>query len=330
MFYCFVFFAIILLIYILVNLLHVFWNIANSFYNLSSSSVSVNVNKDITHTASLESKIISLKLWIIFPVTFLFLLVWCKQKCDKKVKIFLLFLICMTFAFLKYKNSSDFFNDVRTCTRSEFFAFEFMNTCDYFQFLVTRMNSTLYSVSKLKYRNLNSSFHLLILLSGDISLNPGPTHQHKLQCLNEWTIFKSRGLHFINSLLPKIEELRVIAKSTNAAIMGISESKLDESILEPEIEIHDYKILRCGRNRHGGGVACYIRNGLNYNIISVFPSESESVFFEILLPNSKPITAGTIYRPPNQFNFLEVLNENMNKIDSTKLTFLATLTLICL
>ena len=35
-----------------------------------------------------------------------------KQKSEKKVKFFLLFLICMTFVFLKYKNSSDFFNDV--------------------------------------------------------------------------------------------------------------------------------------------------------------------------------------------------------------------------
>ena len=277
MFYCFVFFAIILLIYIFVNLLHVFRNIVNLFYILSSRSVSVNIDKDITHTVHLESNVTSLELWIVFPITFLFLLVWCKQKCDKKVKIFLLFLMPMTFAFLKYKNSSDFFNDVKTCTRSGFFAFEFMNMCDDFQFLATRMKSTFYSVSKLKYRNLNSYFHLLILLSGDISLNSGPTHQHKLQCLNEWNIFKSRGLHFIhfniNSLLPKIDELRIIAKSTNAAIIGISESKLDESVLEPEIEIDDYKILRCDRSRQGRGVACYMRNDLNYNIISVFPRD---------------------------------------------------------
>ena len=107
--------------------------------------------------------------------------------------------------------------------------------CDDLQFSVTRTNSTFYSLSKLKYRNLDPHFHLLIILSDDIRLNPGPTHQHKIQCLNEWNIFKSRGLHFIhliiNSLLPKIEELRIIAKSTNTAIIGISESKLDESVL---------------------------------------------------------------------------------------------------
>ena len=40
----------ILLIYIFVNLLHVFRNTVNLFYILSSRSVSVNVDKDITHT----------------------------------------------------------------------------------------------------------------------------------------------------------------------------------------------------------------------------------------------------------------------------------------
>ena len=139
--------------------------------------------------------------------------------------------MCMTPLSLKNKSSSDLFNKIRTCTRSDFFASEFMNICDYFQFLVTQMNSTFYSVSKLKYRNLNSFFfHLLILLSGDISLNPGPNHQHKLQCLNKWNIFESRSLQFIhlniNSLLPKIEELWIIAKSTNAVIIDTSESKL--------------------------------------------------------------------------------------------------------
>ena len=71
----------------------------------------------------------------------------------------------------------------------------------------------------------------------------------------------------MNILLSKTEELQIIANLTNAAITGISESKVDGSVLEPEIQIDDYKILRCDRNRHGGVVACYIRNELSYNII---------------------------------------------------------------
>ena len=31
------------------------------------------------------------------------------------------------------------------------------------------------------------------------------------------------------------------------------------------IKIDNYNLLRCNRNRHGGGLACYIRNGLSYN-----------------------------------------------------------------
>ena len=62
MFYCFVFFAIILSIYIFVKLLHVFRNIVNLFYILFSRSVSVNVDKDITHTVRLESNVTSLEL----------------------------------------------------------------------------------------------------------------------------------------------------------------------------------------------------------------------------------------------------------------------------
>ena len=113
-------------------------------------------------------------------------------------------------------------------------------------------------------------------------------------------------------MLPKIEEPLLIAKSTNDAVIGICESKLDASVLELDISIDNYKILRCVTNRHGEGVACYIRNDLSYNFLSVFPCEIENVFIEILLPNAKPVIVGTIYCPPSQNNFLELLNSNMN------------------
>ena len=164
---------------------------------------------------------------------------------------------------------------------------------------------------------------MLLLLSVNISLNSGPVYQDTMQCLREWNVLSSRIFHFmplnINSLLSKIEELCYTAKSTNAAVMEICESKLDASALEQEISLDNYKILCCDRNRHSWGVACYVGNDLSYNILTDFLSEIEifyPIFFEILLFNSKPITVGTIYRPPSQSNFLEVLNNNMNKIDS--------------
>ena len=63
-----------------------------------------------------------------------------------------------------------------------------------------------------------------------IKLNPGPPHNNQLQPQSEWNVFSSKGIHFIhlnvNSLLPEIDELRNIAKCSNAAVIGISESKL--------------------------------------------------------------------------------------------------------
>ena len=98
----------------------------------------------------------------------------------------------------------------------------------------------------------------------------------------------------------KIDELRHIPRLTNAATIQISESKLDDSVLTSEIQIEGYDILRCGRNRHRGGVACYIRSELNYNVKSHFAKDIENIFFELLLAHTKSIVVGTIYRPPNQ------------------------------
>ena len=201
----------------------------------------------------------------------------------------------------KHIKTPDHNEAIRSCSKHENFTFDYIDTCEIIQSLETQLTVNHFPISKLKYKNLYSFSQLLLLLSDDISLNPGPVHQVILQCSNEWSVFKNRGLHFvhlnINSLLPKIEELRFIAKYTIAAFIGICESKLDASVLEQEINIDNYKILCCDKNRQVRGVACFIRNDLSYNILSVFPREIEYMFFEILLPNSKSIIVGTIYCP---------------------------------
>ena len=97
---------------------------------------------------------------------------------------------------------------------------------------------------------------------------------------NIWSPFHKRGLHFlhinINSILPKIEELREIAKLSKAAVIGISESKLDETVLEGEIYIDGYKLIRADRNRNGGGVACYIKADLGANQRKDFATDIEN------------------------------------------------------
>ena len=63
-------------------------------------------------------------------------------------------------------------------------------------------------------------------------------------------------------------------------------------------------------------VACYIRNNLSYNVKSYFLKDKENILFELVLPNTKPIVVGTIYRPPNQTDFIDIFNKNLSKVDT--------------
>ena len=132
-----------------------------------------------------------------------------------------------------------------------------------------------------------------------------------------WKAFSKRGLHLIhlniNSLLSKIDELREIAKKTRATVIGITESKLDGSVLDGEINIDGYELVRSDRNRHGGGVACYIRNDISFSVRGDFSSEIENIFLDILLPKTKPILIGILYRPPDQSKFLDNLSTSISQ-----------------
>ena len=74
-------------------------------------------------------------------------------------------------------------------------------------------------------------------------------------------------------------------------------NKRDASVLEWEIIIDNFEILSCDRDKHGGGGAGYKRNDLSYNTLSVFSCVIKNIFYYFLLPNSKPMIVGTIYRP---------------------------------
>ena len=116
------------------------------------------------------------------------------------------------------------------------------------------------AITNLKYKD-NNFYQFLLLLSGDISLNPGPVQISLAVTVNIWEWLNKKGLHFlhinINSLLPKIDELKCIANKTKATIIGIAESKLDHTVPDLKVNLSGYDILWCDRNRNGGGVTCY-------------------------------------------------------------------------
>ena len=117
-------------------------------------------------------------------------------------------------------------------------------------------------------------------------------------------------MHFIhlniNSLLPKIDEIHYVAKLTNATVIELSETKLDNTVLSCEYEIEGYDLVRSDRSRRGG-VACFVKNSISYNRKPNFCINTESIFIEIFLPRSKPILIGILYRPPDKYDFVNCL-----------------------
>ena len=117
------------------------------------------------------------------------------------------------------------------------------------------------ALSKVHLKKYGSYFKVILLLLGDKNLNPEPTTPKRNDILWEllpfhncsfsteqmdyqldplsvvsndtWNITEKQGMHFIhlniNSLLPKTDEIRFIAKLPNATVIGLSETKLDKN-----------------------------------------------------------------------------------------------------
>ena len=63
--------------------------------------------------------------------------------------------------------------------------------------------------------------------------------------------------------------MRNFIYDSNIDILAIDETKLDTTILNNEIHLSGYEIIRKDRyvnGRNGGGVCIYIHNSLNYHI----------------------------------------------------------------
>ena len=133
-----------------------------------------------------------------------------------------------------------------------------------------------------------------------------------------WKVFKDNSMHFrhlnVNSLLSKIEELRTPTINTNISVLGITETKLDNIAGNEELKIDGCNLLRSDRKKNSGGVTCYIKNNIAHNRQSSISENIENIFLDILLPKSKLITVGIIYRPPNQVDFIDHFNNALGKL----------------
>ena len=105
-----------------------------------------------------------------------FLKVWFNNISNIKLRLLVILIVSVMLFIHKYIKTPDHNETIRSCSKYEFFTFDYIDTCENIWSLGAQLTINHFSISKLKYKNLNSFPQLLLLLSGDLSLNPGPVH----------------------------------------------------------------------------------------------------------------------------------------------------------
>ena len=117
------------------------------------------------------------------------------------------------------------------------------------------------------------------------------------------------------SLLPKIDELTVLCFMNMPDVVCLVETWLCMDILDTNLSIPNYSIVRLDRNRHGGGVAMYIRNSVSYNVVLYGSAGLEVIVVSLSKCNFK-LCVCVFYRPPSSppaiSNFVLLGDFNVN------------------
>ena len=119
------------------------------------------------------------------------------------------------------------------------------------------------------------------------------------------------------SLSPKLDELRVLCDFNKPEIVCITEIWLCDDISLTECSTSVYNSIRCDRHRHGGGVAFFVSEQLDYHVILCGPNQLELLLISVSRmnhPNNK-FHVGVWYRPPDNREELDTLFLILQSID---------------
>eukprot|EP00112_Aurelia_sp_Birch-Aquarium-sp1_P020436 Seg527.9 transcript_id=Seg527.9/GoldUCD/mRNA.D3Y31 product="Retrovirus-related Pol polyprotein from type-1 retrotransposable element R1" pseudo=true protein_id=Seg527.9/GoldUCD/D3Y31 len=121
------------------------------------------------------------------------------------------------------------------------------------------------------------------------------------------------------SLLGKFSEIQMLLQTCKIDVLGITESHLNERIIDNEIAISGYDMRRCDRtHKKGGGYVVYFREDLN-----VLPREDlrdrnlEGTWVEVI-QKSQRVLIGTVYRAPDDSKFYENVDGFISKVWSKR------------
>lgn len=98
------------------------------------------------------------------------------------------------------------------------------------------------------------------------------------------------------SLLPKVDYLCTVATVHSPHWICIIETWLNGDILDNELCMEGYDIIRLDRNRHGGGVSIYVSSTFSHNVLYSGSPELELI---VSICTTVPIIIALFYRPPS-------------------------------
>ena len=121
-----------------------------------------------------------------------------------------------------------------------------------------------------------------------------------------------------HSLLPKLDELRLLTICHSPDVICIVESWLAPDILDSELTLPGYTVFRLDRNRHGGGVAVYVRSSLSPSVL--FSSDSLEFLIVSLTSHNRSLCIGTFYRPPSSLQDISILSRSLSTLPVSTLS----------
>ena len=109
------------------------------------------------------------------------------------------------------------------------------------------------------------------------------------------------GHYNLNSVRHKFNEMRLILDNGLCDILGISETKIDDSFPLSQFSVPNYRVYRQDRDNKGGGVMLYIKENIPHRILKDFTGCQERIDYITLEISTKRGKWALVYmyKPPS-------------------------------
>ena len=116
----------------------------------------------------------------------------------------------------------------------------------------------------------------------------------------------------VRSLVPKIDEIRLLTSQINPDLIFLTETWMMTTIGNNQITIHNYNILRRDRIENSHGDVClYMTNNVKFNRLTDLEDDN----FEVLWVHTRPS------RLPRSFHCLVVATVYHHPVQTTKICY---------